>query len=102
MFSSQNKGNIIIPLVYQDTRTVFRLIDIVLLAGETSFRSLNKKINYYVHSGKLNNPRKGIYTKVNYNPEELANCLGFKGGTALLFFYDLPRFSHAMLSPNPA
>lgn len=24
---------------------------------------------------------------------ELANCLGFKGGTALMFFYDLPRFS---------
>jgi len=24
---------------------------------------------------------------------ELANLLGFKGGTALMFFYDLPRFS---------
>jgi len=24
---------------------------------------------------------------------ELASCLGFKGGTALMFFYDLPRFS---------
>lgn len=28
-----------------------------------------------------------------YNDIELANCLGFKGGTALMFFYDLPRFS---------
>ena len=72
MFSSQKTGNTMIFAIYQDTRTVFRLIDIALLAGETSFRSLNKKINYYVHSGKLNNPRKGIYTKVNYNPEELA------------------------------
>ncbi len=28
-----------------------------------------------------------------YSDMELANCLGFKGGTALMFFYDLPRFS---------
>jgi len=31
---------------------------------------------------------KDIYTDV-----ELANYLGFKGDTALMFFYDLPRFS---------
>lgn len=28
-----------------------------------------------------------------YSDVELANLLGFKGGTALMFFYDLPRFS---------
>jgi predicted nucleotidyltransferase component of viral defense system len=28
-----------------------------------------------------------------YSDIELANCLGFKGGTALMFFYDLSRFS---------
>ena len=28
-----------------------------------------------------------------YSDVELANWLGFKGGTALMFFYDLPRFS---------
>ena len=28
-----------------------------------------------------------------YSDLELANCLGFKGGTALMFFYGLPRFS---------
>ncbi len=31
---------------------------------------------------------KEIYTDI-----EMANCLGFKGGTALMFFYELPRFS---------
>ena len=31
---------------------------------------------------------KDIYTDI-----ELVNCLGFKGGTALMFFYELPRFS---------
>ena len=28
-----------------------------------------------------------------YSDLELANILGFKGGTALMFFYDLPRYS---------
>ena len=28
-----------------------------------------------------------------YTDAELANCLGFKGGTALMLFYELPRFS---------
>jgi predicted nucleotidyltransferase component of viral defense system len=28
-----------------------------------------------------------------YSDKELARCLCFKGGTALMFFYDLPRFS---------
>jgi predicted nucleotidyltransferase component of viral defense system len=28
-----------------------------------------------------------------YTDAELANCLGFKGGTASMFFYELPRFS---------
>jgi len=28
-----------------------------------------------------------------YIDTELANCLGFKGGTALMLFYDLPRLS---------
>ena len=28
-----------------------------------------------------------------YSDLELANYLGFKGGTALMFFYGLPRFS---------
>lgn len=31
---------------------------------------------------------KDIYADI-----ELANCLGFKGGTAMMFFYGLPRFS---------
>ena len=65
------KRNIIIA-VYNDIRTVFRLNDIALLVGETNFQSLNKKLNYYVRTGKLQNPRKGIYTKSKYNNEELA------------------------------
>lgn len=28
-----------------------------------------------------------------FSDADLADCLGFKGGTALMFFYGLPRFS---------
>lgn len=40
------------------------------------------------HKFLLANILKNIYTDV-----ELAGSLGFKGGTALMFFYGLPRFS---------
>jgi len=43
-----------------------------MLTGETSFSSLNMKLNYYVRTGRLQNPRKGIYCKSEYNPQELA------------------------------
>lgn len=72
MFSSQNK-NIIFTL-YNNSASVFTLPTIALLLGETNFQSLNQKLNYYVRTGKLLRPRKGIYAKHNYNPEELA-CL---------------------------
>jgi len=74
MYSSPNSDQDIVFSIYKDKRTVFRLNDIALLVGETDFQSLNKRLNYYVHTGKLFNPRKGIYTKPDYNPEELA-CL---------------------------
>ncbi len=72
MYSSQKINQDIVFAVYNNERTVFRLNDIALLVGETNFQSLNKKLNYYVHTGKLKNPRRGIYTKPDYNPEELA------------------------------
>lgn len=68
------KNNIILS-IFQDVKTVFRLRDIALLVGEKDFESLNKKLNYYVRTGKLLNPRKGIYAKPNYNSEELASLL---------------------------
>jgi hypothetical protein len=62
----------LIYTLYSDSRTVFRLKDVAMLTGETSFNSLNLKLNYYVRTGRLQNPRKGLYCKPNYNPEELA------------------------------
>lgn len=75
MFSSQNSKTDLILAIYQDIRTVFRLNDIAILSAETDFQSLNKKLNYHVRTGKLQNPRKGIYAKSAYNREELACTL---------------------------
>ena len=62
----------LIYTLYDDARTVFRLKDVAMLTGETSFTSLNQKLNYYVRTGRLVNLRKGLYGKPNYNREELA------------------------------
>ena len=70
MFGSQN--NNMLYEILNDSRTVFTLPDIAMLAGESNFESINDKINYYVKTNRLNRPRKGIYTKSNYNPLELA------------------------------
>lgn len=45
-------------------------------------------VNINKHKFFLTQILKDIYSDI-----ELANCLGFKGGTALMFFYGLPRFS---------
>lgn len=45
-------------------------------------------VNINKHRFYLVQILKDIYTDI-----ELSNCLGFKGGTSLMFFYDLPRFS---------
>ena len=72
MYSSQNNERDLILAIYRESRSVFRLNDIAMLMGVSDFQSLNKRLNYYVHTGKLNNRRKGIYTKPGYDPEEMA------------------------------
>jgi hypothetical protein len=72
MSGSQLLEKDIVLTIYRENQTVFRLRDIAILTGETDFQSLNKKLNYYARTGKLGNPRKGIYTKPVYKREELA------------------------------
>jgi hypothetical protein len=72
MVGDDNKD--IIFELYKSSRTVFRIMDIALLVNIKKTTSLRKKMNYYVQTGKLLNPRKGFYAKEGYKPEELA-CL---------------------------
>jgi len=61
--------------IYQSNKSVFRLNEIAMLSGETNFTTLNQKLNYYVRTGKLENPRKGIYAKPGFNSEEMAGSV---------------------------
>lgn len=58
--------------LYNDKRTVFTLQEIAMLVDEPNFNKLKQRINYYVRTGKIKNPRRSIYTKENYSVEELA------------------------------
>lgn len=61
--------------VYKDKRTVFKLSDIALLFPLEDNNYLSDRVGYYVQTGRMLNPRKGIYAKPGYNPLELANIL---------------------------
>ena len=67
------KKDIIFEL-YKSSHTVFRIMDIAMLLNIEKESTLRKKLNYYVQTGKLHNPRRGFYTKERYIPEEFA-CL---------------------------
>ena len=72
MVGEKNKD--IIFELYKSARKVFKIIDIALILNIEKDVNLRKKLNYYVQTGKLLNPRKGFYAKNDYQPEELA-CL---------------------------
>jgi hypothetical protein len=69
MNSSQNKD--LIMAIFSDKRSVFTLNDVAMLVDVDDFKKINERLNYYVRKGKLQRPRKGIYTKQVYNIEEL-------------------------------
>ncbi|MDD2294204.1 MAG: hypothetical protein PHD07_08360 [Bacteroidales bacterium] len=73
--STETAKNCIIRAIEADSRTVFRLEDVAMIVGLSDFSSLNFRMNYAVRTGKLLNPRKGIYAKSKYNFEELASIL---------------------------
>ena len=111
MYSSPKEKSDIILSIFKDSRTIFRFKDISMLVGETDFQSLNKKLNYYVRADKLQNPRKGIYAKPGYNPEELACTIYVPSylsleyvlqKTGIVFQYDTQITSISYLSRNVA
>jgi hypothetical protein len=61
--------------IYKDPRTVFGVSDVAMLFPGGDNKYLSDRLRYYVQTGRLLNPRKGIYAKPGYNPLELANIL---------------------------
>jgi len=71
---SQKQNKEILLTLFREPRTVFRLNDVAMLISESDSGLLRRRLNYFVHKGKLLNPRRGIYAKPGYEKEELA-CL---------------------------
>jgi len=69
-----NKKDFILE-IYKDSRTVFRLSGIAMMFPQEESKYLSERLGYYVQTGRLLNPRKGIYAKPEYNPLEFANLL---------------------------
>lgn len=63
----------IVLSIYKHAQTVFTFKDLSLLFPGVSAPNLKRRLNHYVKTNLLLNPKPGIYTKENYNPEELGN-----------------------------
>ncbi len=69
--SSQNN---VLEAILKSPRSVFTVQSVRMLTNSEG-SGLTKSLNYYVKTGEIRNPRKGIYVKPNYDPEELACSL---------------------------
>lgn len=63
----------IVLSIYKQAQTVFTFKDLSLLFPNIPSANLKRRLNYYVQTKLLLNPKPGIYAKDNYCPEELGN-----------------------------
>ena len=66
--------NVLITIL-SSSRTVFTAQSLRMLTSCDSGQKLTKSLHYYSQEGKICNPRKGIYTKLEYDEREMACCL---------------------------
>lgn len=65
----------LLQTILSSPRTVFNVQSLMLLTGSDDSQKLTKSLHYYVNGGKILNPRRGIYTKLKYNEQEIACSL---------------------------
>lgn len=67
--SSQNN---ILEVILKSSRSVFNVQSLRMMAECQDSLKLTKSLHYYVKQGKIRNPRRGIYTKAEYDETEMA------------------------------
>lgn len=67
----------VINIILKSPRTVFNTQSLMMLAGAKDSIGLTKSLNYYSKQGAIKNPRKGLYTKLQYDEKEMA-CAIFR------------------------
>ena len=65
----------VLEVILGSSRSVFTIQSLRMLAECENSQKLSQSLHYYVKEGKINNPRRGIYTKASYNEQEMACSL---------------------------
>jgi len=65
----------ILETILGSQKTVFTLQSLMMLTECSDTKKLTKSLHYYAKNGKLLNPRKGVYTKLKYDEQEMACSL---------------------------
>lgn len=61
--------------ILSSPRSVFNTQSLRMLTECEDCQKLTKSLHYYVRTGKIRNPRRGIYTKASYDEREMACSL---------------------------
>ena len=65
----------LLQVVLNSPRTVFTIQSLLMLSGLDDSKRITKSLHYYTNDGKILNPRRGIYTKLKYDGQEMACSL---------------------------
>ena len=67
----------LLQTILNSSRTVFTIQSMMVMSGLQDNKKITKSLHYYANGGKILNPRKGIYTKLRYEEQEMA-CLLYR------------------------
>ena len=67
----------LLQTILNSPRTVFTVQSLLMMSGLDNSEKITKSLHYYTNNGKILNPRKGVYTKLKYDEQEMA-CTLFK------------------------
>jgi len=65
----------VLEVILSSSRSVFNIQSLRMLMECENSQKLTQSLHYYIKEGKINNPRRGIYTKASYNEQEMACSL---------------------------
>jgi hypothetical protein len=67
----------LLQAILNSSRTVFTIQSLMVMSGLQDSKKITKSLHYYASEGKILNPRRGIYTKLRYEEQEMA-CLLYR------------------------
>lgn len=65
----------LLQTILNSPRTVFTVQSLLMMSGLDNSKKITKSLHYYTNNGKILNPRKGVYTKLKYDEQEMACSL---------------------------